>query len=165
MPRTAPDSGHPRIVAVWQHNHNRQPPTTYHQPQVLSSEPNNRQAREDLQHLQQMKAEMAQAQQRMVADYREQTMRAGAAGQGAAGGGGFDPRFGGGAGGMMGGMGGMMMGMGGGGGGPAGNGMGGLGAGGFDPAAMMAAGIDPAMLAQDPELLMRLMAAQQQQGR
>ncbi|KAG2489697.1 hypothetical protein HYH03_011806 [Edaphochlamys debaryana] len=52
--------------------------------QVLAVEPNNRQAREDLQHLQQMKTDMAAAQQRMVADFQQQ--RAMAAASGAAGG-------------------------------------------------------------------------------
>ncbi|KAG2422871.1 hypothetical protein HXX76_015702 [Chlamydomonas incerta] len=39
---------------------------------VLAVEPNNRQAREDLTHLQQMKADMAAAQQRMVQDFAAQ---------------------------------------------------------------------------------------------
>ncbi|KXZ54409.1 hypothetical protein GPECTOR_5g64 [Gonium pectorale] len=57
--------------------------------QVLSIEPNNRQAREDLQHLQQMKADMAAAQQRMVAEFQAQRrLAAGGSGGGAAPGGG-----------------------------------------------------------------------------
>ncbi|KAG2452889.1 hypothetical protein HYH02_002233 [Chlamydomonas schloesseri] len=69
---------------------------------VLAVEPNNRQAREDLQHLQQMKADMAAAQQRMVQEFAAQRAMApgaaagagaGAAGRGGAGAGAgaYDP--------------------------------------------------------------------------
>ncbi|PNH09212.1 hypothetical protein TSOC_004194 [Tetrabaena socialis] len=67
---------------------------------VLAVEPNNRQAREDLHHLQQMKADMASAQQRMVSDFQKQRLLAtGAAGGapqpygGGGGGGGPPPGF------------------------------------------------------------------------